>query len=33
LISPLPVDPLINGTALNFRFENVNLTEEHLFFY
>ncbi len=28
LISPLSVDPLINGTALIFHFENVNLTEE-----
>jgi hypothetical protein len=31
LISPLSVDPLINGTALIFHFENVNLTEERLF--
>jgi hypothetical protein len=27
LISPLSVDPLINGTALIVHFENVNLTE------
>jgi hypothetical protein len=31
LLSPLSVDPLINGTALIFSFENVNLTEERLF--
>jgi hypothetical protein len=31
LISPLFVDPLINGTVLIFHFENVNLTEECLF--
>jgi hypothetical protein len=31
LISPLSVDPLINGTALIFHFENVSLTEERLF--
>jgi hypothetical protein len=28
---PLFVDPLTNGTALIFHFENVNLTEERLF--
>jgi hypothetical protein len=28
---PLSVDPLINGSALIFHFENVNLTEERLF--
>jgi hypothetical protein len=31
LISPLSVDPLINGTALIFHCGNVNLTEERLF--
>jgi hypothetical protein len=31
LISPLSVDPLINGTALIFHFENVSLTEKRLF--
>ncbi len=31
LISPLSVDPLINGTALIFHFENDSLTEERLF--
>jgi hypothetical protein len=31
LISPLSVDPLVNGTALNFHFNNVNLTGERLF--
>jgi hypothetical protein len=31
LISPLSVDPLVNGTALILPFENVNLTEERLF--
>jgi hypothetical protein len=31
LMSPLSVDPLINGTALIFHFENLNLTEERLF--
>jgi hypothetical protein len=32
LMSPLSVDPLSNdGTALIFPFENVSLTEEHLF--
>jgi hypothetical protein len=31
LISPLSVDPLINGTALIFHCGNVNLTEEPLF--
>jgi hypothetical protein len=31
LISPLSVDPLINGTALIFHYENANLTEERLF--
>jgi hypothetical protein len=31
LISPLSVDPLINGTSLIFHTENVNLTEERLF--
>jgi hypothetical protein len=31
LISPLSVDPLINGTALIFQFENVNLMEERIF--
>ncbi len=31
LISPLSVDPLVNGTALILHFENVNLTEERLF--
>jgi hypothetical protein len=31
LISMLSVDPLINGTALIFHFENVILTEERLF--
>ncbi len=31
LISPLSVDPLVNGTALVLHFENVNLTEERLF--
>ncbi len=31
LISPLSVDPLINGTVLIFHFENVNLMEERLF--
>ncbi len=30
LISPLSVDPLVNGTALILHFENVNLTEERL---
>ncbi len=33
LISPLSVDPLINGTALIFHIENVSLTEERLFLY
>jgi hypothetical protein len=28
---PLSVDPLINGAALIFHFESVNLTEERLF--
>jgi hypothetical protein len=27
----LSADPLINGTALIFHFENVNLTEERVF--
>jgi hypothetical protein len=31
LISPLSVDPLVNGTALILHFENVNLTEDRLF--
>ncbi len=31
LISPLSVDPLVNGTALILHFENINLTEERLF--
>ncbi len=31
LISPLSVDPLINGTALIFHCGNVYLTEERLF--
>ncbi len=31
LISPLSVDPLVNVTALNFHFENVNLIEERIF--
>jgi hypothetical protein len=31
LVSPLSVDPLVNGTALILHFENVNLTEERLF--
>ncbi len=31
LISPLSVDPLINGTALIFHCGNVNLMEERLF--
>ncbi len=31
LLSPLSVDPLINGTTLIFHFEIVNLTEERLF--
>ncbi len=31
LISPLSVDPLINGTALIFHCGNVSLTEECLF--
>jgi hypothetical protein len=31
LISPLPIDPLINRTAHTFHLENVNLTEECLF--
>ncbi len=31
LISPLSVDPLINGTALILLIENVSLTEERLF--
>ncbi len=31
LISPLSVDPLINGTALIFHCGNVNLTEERLY--
>jgi hypothetical protein len=31
LISPLSVDPFINGTALIFHCGNVNLTEERLF--
>jgi hypothetical protein len=30
-ISPLSVDPLINGTALICHFENINLMEERLF--
>jgi hypothetical protein len=31
LLSPLSVDPFINGTTLIFHFEIVNLTEERLF--
>jgi hypothetical protein len=31
LISPLSVDPLVNGTTLILHFEYVNLTEERLF--
>jgi hypothetical protein len=31
LISPLTVDPLVNGTELIFPSENVNLREECLF--
>jgi hypothetical protein len=31
LISPLSVDPLVNGTTLTLHFENINLTEERLF--
>jgi hypothetical protein len=31
LISPLYIDLMINGTALIFHFENVNLMEERLF--
>jgi hypothetical protein len=32
LISPLFVDPLINGTTLIFHIENISLAEERLIF-